>query len=185
MPRPYIPHPRKVRQAIIPVGPSIAYIPLTRGMFALVDRDDAELLSQSNWTAHWASNTKSFYAARGQVLKDPRETAMHRLILGLGEGEVGDHKFHNTLDNRRSQLRKVEVVHNNINQRKRSDNTSGYKGVSFERGRWKAQIQVAKKKMHIGTYDTPEEAALAYSEAALKNFGEYTTTTVSRLLPAA
>lgn len=169
----YKPHPRKPREAVVPVGPSIAYIPLTRGQYALVDREDAAWLSQCNWQAHWAANTKSFYASRSIVKGDKRERAMHRLILGLKPGEYGDHIYHRTLDNRRSQLRKVELVQNNINQRLRKDNPHGMKGITREGRRWRAQIQVNGKKKFLGSFDTPSEAHAAYRQFALATFPEY------------
>ena len=53
----------------------------------------------------------------------------------------------------------------------RSTNTSGYRGVSyFKRDKkWKAQITIDNKEKHIGYFNTPEEAAIAYDAAVPDN----------------
>lgn len=43
---------------------------------------------------------------------------------------------------------------------------SGYRGVYYRKGRWAAIISVAGKPVHIGTYDTREEAARAWDARA-------------------
>ena len=48
---------------------------------------------------------------------------------------------------------------------------SSYRGVTIERGRWKAQIGYEGKTHHIGTFDTDEEAARAYDREAIRVHG--------------
>jgi len=57
----------------------------------------------------------------------------------------------------------------------RKNNTSGFKGVSFNTqvGRYKAAIVKKKKYYHLGFFDTPEEAYKAYCKAAKKLHGEF------------
>jgi len=54
------------------------------------------------------------------------------------------------------------------------NNKSGYRGVSFDKSRnkWHAEITVDWKKIHLGRFDTPEQAALAYNKAAIEQRGE-------------
>lgn len=166
---------RTTRPSICPIGPSIAYIPLTKGQYALIDSDDAEELSHWNWVAHWADNTKSFYAwrAASRHAGETKYVSMHRYLLGLKEWERGDHIHHRTLDNRRSQIRKATVGQNNTNQRVRRDNSSGFKGVSRDGSRWKAQIQLNGEKRHLGNFLLPEDAHAAYCQAATELHGQF------------
>jgi hypothetical protein len=62
-------------------------------------------------------------------------------------------------------------------QRKRSrprTNTSGYSGVHWHRRdrKWIARIRVGDRRVHLGSFDDPVEAARAYNRAALEHFGE-------------
>ena len=57
------------------------------------------------------------------------------------------------------------------NQRKRRDNTSGYKGVSFvkDKNKYRSHIKVNKKSIHLGYFLTIEEGAIAYNNYILEN----------------
>jgi hypothetical protein len=58
-----------------------------------------------------------------------------------------------------------------------ANNTSGFKGVSRRRGgKWGAFIKINRKQIYLGAYDTLEEAADAYDQAAVNHFGEYAKT---------
>lgn len=156
-------------------------IPLPNGLFACVDDADFEWLSQWHWCAEWSEHNQSYYATRRvRIDGKRRRIAMHRLILGLGVDDPlrGDHIDGNTLNNRRGNLRPGSPVQNSRNQKRRSDNTSGFKGVCLykSRGVWIAQIQVLGKKIFLGHYSTPEEAHAAYCEAAKLHFGEFART---------
>jgi hypothetical protein len=47
------------------------------------------------------------------------------------------------------------------------------KGVRRDRGRFRAEISIDRKRTNIGTFDTPEEAADAYRAAAIEHHGEF------------
>lgn len=104
-------------------------------------------------------------------------TYMHRLILGLvpGDGQRVDHRDLNGLNNVRSNLRLCTSSQNLANGPRRVDNTSGYRGVGWDRQhrRWVAKIQVRGRTMNLGLFRSPEQAALAYDAAAREHFGEF------------
>jgi hypothetical protein len=105
---------------------------------------------------------------------------MQRQILGLAYGDLreADHENHNTLDNRRSNLRLADVFEQAYNRRLRGDNTSGFKGVCYRKdkkstNKWRARINVRGKRVLLGYFATAEEAHGAYSKAALEYHKEF------------
>lgn len=142
-------------------------IPLSRGLFALVDEADFETVNQHKWFASKGSRT--FYAARNVVL-DGRRTVvrMHQVLLGMPKDVDIDHVNGDGLDNRRANLRTTSRSQNNFNQhRKQRGCSSKYRGVTWSRyhGKWQAQIKAHGKYKLIGRFDDELEAALAYDAA--------------------
>lgn len=141
-------------------------IPLTRGFEAKVDDADFECLSQWSW---FYSNG---YAA---TYVGSRQFYMHRILLEVSSGVEVDHRDDDKLNNQRKNLRVCEHRENSRNRGKQSNNTSGYKGVYLHRrtGKWRSIIMVNRKSIHLGLYNTPEEAAHEYDLAALKFHKEF------------
>jgi len=73
-------------------------------------------------------------------------------------------------DNRLVNLREVTVSQNQQNTPIRTNNKSGFRGVSFakEIGRWRAGIRLNGKGYHLGYFGSPEDASVAYQSAASK-----------------
>lgn len=86
-----------------------------------------------------------------------------------------DHINGDKRDNRIANLREATSRQNMANSKRRSDNTSGFKGVRKARspGKWWAYIYVDGKGTYLGTYDSPELAHQAYMKAAKTEFGEF------------
>lgn len=77
-----------------------------------------------------------------------------------------DHRNNVRHDNRWKNLRHVTRSVNNQNQqRARTDNKSGFLGVSPNRKGWSASITLMRKKVHLGTFPTPEQAHAVYLHA--------------------
>ena len=86
-----------------------------------------------------------------------------------------DHKDLNKTNNRWDNLRPATISQNKGNISKHSNNTSGYKGVTWHKHRkmWAAKIGVNNKRISLGYYHTPEEASEAYKKASQEYFGEF------------
>lgn len=103
----------------------------------------------------------------------------HRLAWLYMTGEwpkmLIDHKNLNPLDNRWTNLREADYRQNGMNTGIRIDNTSGYKGVAWDRrvGKWRADIRLKGYRKHLGMFDDPSVAGEAYKAAADKYFGEF------------
>lgn len=152
-------------------------IPLTKGQFAKVDDADYDELIKTKWHVVASSDGKSFYAARYVRMPDGRNSneTMHRVVMMAKPGEEVDHRFHDTLDNRRSQLRIATHAQNQRNRLLSKYNTSGYKGVSWnrERCKWEVRIRVDGVKKNGGRFDCKLEAARAYDKLSRQYHQDY------------
>ena len=151
-------------------------IPLSKGMNAIVDDDDSDAVSAFAWCLHSRG-----YAVR----KGPRDSSgkravilMHRSILSATPGTEVDHINGNRLDNRRSNLRFATSSQNHANQKLSSKNTTGAKGVSFNRksGRYYAEIHLNHRKKFLGSFSSIASASAAYDAAARLYFGDFART---------
>lgn len=109
-----------------------------------------------------------------------KKIKMHRFIKPCTIGMSIDHiKSFNgipkSLNNLEVNLREVTHQQNMMNQEKRTNNTSGYRGVTFHKasGKWQPQIFVNSKRIYLGLWDTPEKAFEIRQEAEEKYFKEY------------
>ena len=145
-------------------------IPLTQGKFAIVDAEDYDWLSQYKWYACKCKNT--FYALR----KMGRATiVMHRQIMHASKGVLCDHKNHNGLYNRKSNLRLCTNAQNSFNRKPKKNGTSKYKGVSWHKcnRKWSARISCNGKVYHLGYFDNQMAAAMVYDDKAVELFVEF------------
>lgn len=145
-------------------------VPLTKGRFAIVDIGDLGKVVQHYWQAVLLPHTT--YA--GATINKKR-VLMHRFIMEPSDGLEVDHINRNGLDNRRENLRIATRSQNNGNTKIPSHNTSGVKGVSYDKDRnlWAAHIKTHGRKKFLGRFGTKEEAASAYDRAAAQHFGEF------------
>lgn len=152
-------------------------IPLTQRKVALVDDVDYEWLIKWKWYAIKKTKRKTWYAARmqGGSRKNRKVIYMHKEIIGRVPGLEVDHRDGDGLNNQRENLRHCTLAQNQQNKGRYSNNTSGYKGVYKikERDSWTASIRVNRSPVYLGIFKDPVEAAKAYDEAAVQNFGEF------------
>ena len=147
---------------------------LTQGQFTIVDDEDYEWLNQYSWHANYNRHTDSYYAERNSKLSNGKRSiiSMHRQILGLEKGDKrqGDHIHHDTLDNRRSELRIVTHRQNKINCKSKNLHSSIYAGVSWYEplDKWVSKIRIGKERKHLGYFTIEKEASEAYQNALLE-----------------
>lgn len=112
-----------------------------------------------------------------RVIINGRQFMEHQVAFALARGEwsssVVDHINGIGTDNRLSNLREATTSENNRNSRIRSDNSTGFKGVSRQGRRFRAYIKSGDRQRNLGVYDTPEAAHAAYVAAANELFGEF------------
>lgn len=165
-----------VRKPIMVIGPSIAYIPLTRGLFCIVEVEDAARLCQWNWfaTSSGRGRTRKFYACRWIVVDGRRRLIkMHRDVIGC-TARTCDHANGNSQDNRSHNLRGASHAQNRYNSICGSNSKSGIKGISqLKSGRWHVRLRVARVIVYLGTYDALEEAKTAYATGIAKYAGKF------------
>ena len=152
-------------------------IKLTQGQVTLVDDVDYEYLSQWKWHAAWYHG--GFRATRNspRVNGKQKTILMHTVVaqrMRIDARRI-DHIDHNPLNNRRSNLRTATVVQNGHNRGPNKNNTTGVKGVSFDkvRGRYRARIGFENKHYHLGLFDTIPEAAAVVQKKRRELVGEF------------
>jgi DNA-binding XRE family transcriptional regulator len=150
-------------------------IPLSQGLVALVDDEDYEWLNQWKWSAaitHCSGReTKYAVCSRG---------IMHRLIIDAPSGVGTKHINHNTLDNQRDNLclaTPPQIIINSTHRRMQiAANSSRYKsgkfrGVHFQAGKY-YYATMGDREGYLGSFHTPEGAALAYNRKAVELWGD-------------
>ena len=132
-----------------------------------MDIEDLPLLGDY----YWCTNNTGYIHRNA----NPGEILLHRLVANAPDDMNVDHKDGNKLDIRKRNLRICTKAENGCNRDKQLNNTSGYKGVTWNKcdKKWVAQIRVNRKNIHLGYHDTPRSAARAYNAGAIKYHGEF------------
>jgi len=157
-----------LKQAAIMYKPGI--INLNKNKQAIVDKDIYFGLLKHKW--FFDKKGKTGYAA---TTRNGKILYMHRLILGEPENKIIDHIDHNGLNNQNSNLRICTHSENKANALVYRNNTSGYKGVCWDKNRnkWMAKIKYMGRLIYIGRFDSKEKAAEMYLKKAKELFGEF------------
>ncbi len=152
-----------------PPNDKVRYIPLTRGLYAIVDTKNYAWLSRYKWHAQRGDRGNTFYACRTHR---GRSVFMHREIMKPPHGMVVDHINGNGLDNREDNMRNCTQLQNSQNNR-RATGKSRFKGV-FPRGdKWQAAVQHNGEAIYLGLFDDEVEAAKARDRKAFELAGEF------------
>ena len=135
---------------------------------AVIDIEDFDRIKEWHWSLHKKGYVWGYRSKDEWIL-------LHRLVLGESAGTHTDHKDENKLDCRKCNLRSCTNSQNLMNRGKQRNNTSGYKGVSWDKkvGKWFAYIWKDRKRINLGYYDDKRKAAIIYNEAALIYHGNF------------
>lgn len=163
-------NPIETRQAVFPVGPSIAYIVLSDGKLSIVDWDDALWLQKHNWSV--ALYGRDWYS-NGYI--NGKSIGIGRAIMNPPQGKQVDHKNFNTLDNRRANLRICEDHQNKANRGLFKNSTTGFRGVHFlkHRNKYKVTFRHMKVQYFLGYFTNIEDANNVYTEKSKAMNGEF------------
>lgn len=138
-----------------------------------LDDQDYAWLSAWKWEV---TITKKGQAAvsRGATVNGKRKRLiMSRVIMGQPKEFQVDHINRNRLDNRRSNLRICTRAQNKANTEPQKNNTSGFKGISWNIDKWRADIYIKGKRIYLGRYSSKEKAAEMYNKAAKFVWGDF------------
>ena len=142
----------------------IGYTP--RGEQYYFDKEDYSLIEPYLWYRN-----DSGYVVAGT---SGSKVSMHRLVTHCDDSELDVHHInHKVYDNRKSNLEVCKHYENIVASKTYSNNTSGRKGVHFDKSRnkWCARLTVNNKDYFLGRFDAFEEAVLA-REAAERKYHE-------------
>ena len=105
-----------------------------------------------------------------------RITKMHNMIIKKKKGFQIDHINRNSLDNRKENLRYCTHSENQLNKNLSKNNTSGHKGVNWDKSheKWVAILYKDGKTIKLGRFTNKEDAILARKEAFKKAFNGFT-----------
>lgn len=142
------------------------YILLTQNKKAVLDDEDYTKFSSKKW----------FFDGRYASRKNNKEgkVYLHRLIMGNPNKLLIDHINRNFLDNRKSNLRICTKSQNGMNRSKQKNNTSGFKGVHWDKTNKRWIVSIKKDNLHINlNFINKVDAINKYNQLAKRYFGEF------------
>ena len=162
-----------------PVTGKMFWKPRTPDMFEGINRSPNHCCSI--WNANNAGKEITYKNNQGYILAAifGKRYMVSRLawllIFAEWPSDEVDHVNGDKADNRISNLRLANRSQNNFNKHRPAHNTSGFKGVNFDKSkkRWRSRIVANRKEIYLGYFDSPEDAYVAYKMAAIKYHGEY------------
>lgn len=143
-----------------------------KGIEFIIDSEDYDVIKNHTW----------YRSKIGYIVSDifinknkNNQIRLHRLIMNADNKMLIDHIDGNKLDNRKCNLRLATKQENARNSKIPKSNTSQYKNVSFrkDRNKWRSYINISGKQISLGHFETKEEAAIAYNNAAIFHFKEF------------
>ena len=134
---------------------------------ALIDLGDIEKVGKHRW-----------YSTEKGYVKSQNNLRLHRLVMDATEDYLVDHINRNPLDNRKENLRVCTQAENSRNVGVSQSNTTGFKGVYFEKlnNKYRARIKYDGERISLGCFTNAVDAAIAYDKKAIELFGDFAYT---------
>ena len=132
---------------------------------ALIDLDDVDKCKDFGiWSL----------SSNGYITNCKTGIYLHRFVMDCPDGIEVDHIYHNLLDNRKSQLRFATSSEQKMNTHKRTDNSSGHRGVYWDinREKWHVTVKAGDKRI-TKRFDDYNEACIYADELINSMHGEY------------
>jgi hypothetical protein len=150
-------------------------IKLTMEYETLIDDKNFDYFNQWKWYAHKEGRGTDIYvyAIRSENGKSIR---MHNEIMGVTSKKViVDHKDGNGLNNQEKNLRITNKSGNCKNRKgKNSNNTSGYRNVSWIDGFWRIQLQIkGKNKLFPEKFENVDDAGIFAKKMRDEYYGDF------------
>lgn len=145
------------------------------GQKVKIDKEDLDRVSQYKWRVTKATTGRLRVVSNLPTKTGFKTTTLGKFLMNPPKGkQVYPRRFNQELDYCKSNLIVCTLKERQrLLPKKRSQNSSVYRGVSFSKTskKWRAGIQVGKKSINLGEYKSEKDAALVYNKAAKKYFG--------------
>lgn len=141
-----------------------------------IDMEDKERVQKYHWNVNKRTRPENtFNVVTSNKNKELESTLLYRYIMNAPKEMQVDHRDGNELNNRKSNLRICTQADNNKNLKIRKNNTSGHKGVCWDKknSKWMAYIKINTKFKNLGYYTDINEAIKIRKKAEITYFGEY------------
>lgn len=143
---------------------------------AKIDREDLERVSQHSWRVTKGTTGRFRVVTSVRTSKGVRSLTLGKFLMDPPKGkQVYPRRFNDGLDYRKDNLIVCTLQERQrLLPKKRAHASSPYRGVSFSRAddKWRAAIEVDGRSINLGHFDSEDDAALAYNEAARQHFGD-------------
>lgn len=139
---------------------------------AQIDKEDLPLVAGYRWWRRGRS-----YVGGNPLGSRGRSVLLHRLLLGAPDGVDVDHFDGDGRNNRRSNIRLVTHKENMENLKLAADNTSGFRGVTWDKQneKWRALVQHNGRQFCLGRFDDLVAAGTAAHEARERLYTNHQT----------